>query len=546
MIAPKEAAARMTTYALARDAKGLKEAADKLYPPNLIDRFSASFPAWHSRRTFSRYQNTILAGGYDVVQSGRTRKPRKNVTASGHADNAQDDRTLWELRERCRDADRNSTLMHGIVERGAENIAGPEFLFRPSSGDKAFDEDAAAALAETTGKTEYRGLFNFQDEIYLTTRALFTDGDILFNFLSDSTNQAIEAHNLVTPLNGKGWKDRQVIGGVELDEKGRHAAYYIQDPNDVNNNGWISDYNKIHRIDARNANLIANRNRFSQTRGVPVVAPSLIRFESLENYLDNEMIAAEIDACKVFWIKRPKSTSPLPGMKLQNDTNGGTDSETTYDKLLRAEPGMVFDLGEDEEMGDAGGGRPGQSFEPYIVTVMRMIGCCVGYPLELILLDFSRTNYSSARASLLQAYRAFKCWQNFLRDWMIQPQYNWWMAKWLAGDLKFRNAKGFNPYKLEFTPPRWAWVDPYKEVMAYIERIKAGAGTLTEWIADEGKIMEDVFEIRAREIALLKEKLIPSSTLPGIFKDANNSGSNFDNKEADDKEKKKNDNSNKS
>jgi lambda family phage portal protein len=505
-----------STLALREIVKGrgtaLAEAADKKFPPNIIDKVADKFsPAWAQKRTLNRYGNTILAGGYDVTQAGRGRKGRKNLNAAGNADNAQDDITLFNLRENVRDTDRNSPLMHGVIERACENISGPEYAFRPDSSDESFNRDAAALLEEHNKNAEHRGLFNFQDIIYYSTRALFTDGDILHNYLADETIQCLESHCLVSPIGGYGWNGRRVIGGVELDENGRHAAYYITDPKDNTYfQGWIGDYTKAQRIDASNATLIANRNRFSQTRGVPVLAPCMGYFGRLEGYLDAEMLAAEVDACKIFSIIRPDATTALPGVTTQTDPNSTADSETTYEKLLRSEPGMIFDLLSGERIEEHGGKRPSQAFEPYIVTTLRMIGCAVGFPLELILLDFSKTNYSSARASLLQAYRVFKCWQVFIRDWCIQRRYNWLMSKWIAsGDL----SPIANAYKLAFTPPRWAWVDPYKEVQSYIERIKAGAGTLTEWIEDEGKVMETVFDTRKKELALLIEKGIPSSTV---------------------------------
>jgi lambda family phage portal protein len=516
-----------STLALREIARGngkkLSNAADVQFPPGLIDRAAGKIsPAWLQKRTLNRYGNTILAGGYDITQSGRGRKGRKNLNAAGNADNAQDDLTLFNIRETVRDSERNTPLMHGVVERACENIAGPEFGYRPDSGDAGFDKEAKAALDEQNKNAEYRGLFNDQDVIYYTTRALFTDGDILHNYMRDGSVQCVEAHCLVSPIGGVGWKDRRVIGGVEIDEYGRHSAFYITDPKDTTYfQGWISDYKKAQRIDAANATLIANRNRFSQTRGVSALAPTLEYFERLESYLTAEMMAAEVDACKIFSITRPDATTPLQGSTFQTDKNATTDSETTYDKLLRSEPGQIFDLLGGEKIDEHGGNRPTTSFEPYIVTVLRMIGCAVGFPLELILLDFSKTNYSSARASLLQAYRVFKCWQVFIQNWCIQKKYNWLMSKWIAsGDLSAVD----NAYKLKFSPPRWAWVDPYKEVMAYIERIKAGEGTLTEWAEDEGKIIEDVFNVRQKELKLLIEKGIPSSTIekPKEAKTSNN------------------------
>lgn len=502
--------------------QALAAAADRTYPPNTLDKLSGISPGWSARRRQARMEATIMAGGYDITQPRRTRRQRANRGADGPADNAQDDRTLWEIRETCRDHDRNSGLLHGLIERGVDNIAGPEYQFRPASGDEAFDRDAAELLKENSVATEYRGLFNLQNIITLGMRSLYPDGDLLLNHLAGNRIQVLEAHELVTPVNGKGWRDRRVIGGVELDDQGRHAAYYLRDPRQPYNygySGWVQSHEQAQRLPAASAQHLANRHRFSQTRGVPLLAPLLDMFDMLDGYLDAEMLAAKINADVVYGIRRPQATSPLPGVSLQDDLNSTTDSETTFDKLLRSEPGMILDLLAGEDFVSIGNSRPGDTFQPYVMTILRMLGASIGMPLELVLLDFSQTNYSSARAALLQAYRCFKRLQLYLRDWLIQPIYNRWMSRWIAaGELPPIDGA----YKLLYLPPRWAWIDPLKEVLAMEKQIAAGAGSLDQWVSETGGVFEDLSVIREKELKILRAKNIPTTTAPDNLETATN------------------------
>jgi capsid protein len=128
----------------------------------------------------------------------------------------------------------------------------------------------------------------------------------------------------------------------------------------------------------------------------------------------------------------------------------------------------------------------------------------------LILLDFSQTNDSSARAALLQAYRSFRRRQNQTRDRIIQPIYNRLIGRQLAGG-RLKLIK--DVYHLEFTPPRWAWVDPLKEVLALEKEVAAGAKSLTEWIGETGRVAEAVFNTRAAELVLLQKLGVPTSTV---------------------------------
>jgi lambda family phage portal protein len=469
-------------------------------------------PRWQQARVQRRMETCILAGGYDVTKPSRTR--RQPPTIGGDQDKHQDDRTLWTIREICRDHDRNSSLLHGIIDRAADNVAGPEYGFRPDSGDSSYDEQAGALLAEEARAIEYRGLFNLQDIVYTGFRSLYPDGDFLIHHLSGGQVQMIEAHDLVTPTSGKGMNERKVVGGVEIDADGRHVAYYIADPREKNKAGygWVEGWQKAQRLEAADVQHVCRRTRFTQTRGVPELAASLDLYERLDGYLDSETLAAEL-ASHLAWFVKRAGTGNLPGTDTYSDPNQTANSSTAslYDRVLRSEPGQVFDLLTDEEIGVVKNERPGDTFEPYIVTMLRMVGAGLGMPLELVLLDFSKTNYSSARASLLQAYRVFQRWQRFVRDWIIQPAYDRMVRRWIASRKlsPVRNAS-----RLRYYPPRWAWIDPLKEVLAMEKRISCGAGTLEDWVVEEGKIFDQLMDVRERELKELKRRMIPTTTAP--------------------------------
>jgi len=129
----------------------------------------------------------------------------------------------------------------------------------------------------------------------------------------------------------------------------------------------------------------------------------------------------------------------------------------------------------------------------------------------LILLDFSQTNYSSARAALLQAYRSFKRRQRFVKTNVIQRFHNRRIVRRIAsGDL----PPIANINKLKFFPPRWAWVDPLKEILAKLKAVSAGAGTLEELIEEGGNSAETIFDIRENELKILRDKMVPTTTAP--------------------------------
>jgi hypothetical protein len=58
-----------------------------------------------------------------------------------------------------------------------------------------------------------------------------------------------------------------------------------------------------------------------------------------------------------------------------------------------------------------------------------MIAAGLNIPYELLLKDFSKTNYSSARAALLEAWRFFRGRRKWLISYWCQPFFELWLEE---------------------------------------------------------------------------------------------------------------------
>jgi lambda family phage portal protein len=144
----------------------------------------------------------------------------------------------------------------------------------------------------------------------------------------------------------------------------------------------------------------------------------------------------------------------------------------------------------------------GDNFGKVMETGLRILGANCGLPYELLLKDFSKTNYSSARAALLEARR----WFMFLRAWFAQEFCQEIYAlvleeAYLAGEF---TAPHFYKFQDEYCRAQWigggwGWVDPVKEIGAAIAAIDAGLSTYADELAGQGKDWEDVFEQLVQE-----------------------------------------------
>jgi lambda family phage portal protein len=155
---------------------------------------------------------------------------------------------------------------------------------------------------------------------------------------------------------------------------------------------------------------------------------------------------------------------------------------------------------------------------------MRHISAGLNMPYELLMKDFSKTNYSSARAALLEAWRYFQGRRRWLQDTWLNDIYNIWFEE--AVNREFIEATDFytNNNSYSYTRARWVfagrgWVDQVKEAQAAKLRMEIGVSTLESECADQGLDWEDVLEQRKRErdrmeeLGLLQDYIVAGSDL---------------------------------
>ena len=449
-----------------------------------------------------RARRTLATAGWDVTDAGRRRRKRSFKT--GHADRHLDAVTLGKLREICRHHDRESALLSGILNRAVDNIVGPRFSVWPATADEGWNRAAKEYIDRRMGlAADARGLTDFRGVLAMTLRSLWTDGDKLLVHAGGGL-AAYEADQLATPRDRVRDKKARIVNGVEMDAAGRPTAFWLA-PRSYK--GWVDRADDARRVPAADAIYVANLKRCSQTRGMPELAAALGLYDRLDGYLDNESFAAEINAMLAFFITRDvgyEDATNVPGQ--EDDPNSGDSA----DKIVKMEQGSVMELRPGEGVEPFRPDRPAEAFSPYVTMVARMVGAAVGMPLELVMLDFSKTNYSSARAALLEARRSFMGWQQLLIGRICRPIY----FRWIAQGIRRRHLTPIDDaFAARWFPPRWAWVDPLKEVLADEKAVAAGLGvTLTDVIEREGRTLAEYVAIRQAELEAFADAGIPTTT----------------------------------
>lgn len=306
----------------------------------------------------------------------------------------------------------------------------------------------------------------------------------------------------------------RITRGIEFDELGKPVAYWIypNHPRDVNTTRGTA-----RRIEADEIIHLFNRQRVGQTRGVSMFAPVVSWLRDLGLYVENELQASAVASCFTVAIK---TESGLPGLNPPSTEGSAAGvSDTDGNRYEYLQPGLVMHLQPNESIESANPGRPNSASEPWINLMLRGIAVGTGLSYETVARDYSKTNYSSNRASQLEDRRRFRRWQRYLIEHLNQRVWDKFIQSAALVDLA-----GFptmaeildNPRKAapcEHMPPSWEWVDPQSEQQSSENGIKFYQTTYLDELGSRGKNWRHVFYQRAKEESLLRQLGLSSPTL---------------------------------
>jgi len=434
---------------------------------------------------------------------------------------------LAEMRERSRDLNRNDAHASGITSTMTTNVIGTGI--RPQSRvDKevlGISNKSAANFQKKTERAWKRWLpysdagerMDFYEIQQLVDRQILENGEAIIVplMLKDSDRpyslalQVIESDRLETPPDKR--SDKSIRSGVKIGENGEPVSYFIQKthPGDFRYSKREKKFMEIpakNEYGRRNVFHLYHVLRSGQTRGVPFFAPVLTYFKDLAEYAEAELVAARIAACFSLFITSEASMDVAVNSAYEKNASGQI--------IESLEPGMIKHLMPGESITSFNPQRPGATFEPFVERILRAISAALGLPYELVAKDFSKTNYSSARAALLEARRYFKVKQEWLSRKLCQPVWAMVLEEaYLKGEL---GSISFYEKRRWWTgaswiAPGWEWVDPLKEAKAAEVGLKNGIVTHSDLYSAQGKDWEESFEQRKRELDKMTELGLPQN-----------------------------------
>ena len=279
--------------------------------------------------------------------------------------------------------------------------------------------------------------------------------------------------------------------GVEVNEWGRPVryAFHARHPGDFGFVNPRQDDGERMFIDASEIIHLFLPERPHQSRGVPWFASVMDDLHQLEGYEQAAVVRARSAASLMGFITSPEG-------ELQGD-----DIEAEQ-RVQEFEPGVFRYLSPGEDVTIPSLNAPDDQYEMFVRSKARRFASGFGCSYETISRDFSETNYSSSRLSLLEDREHWRMVQAYLIENFHQRVFERWLEVGvLAGALDLPDYE-LRPER--YTAPRWqprgwSWVDPLKEVQAYRQAEEAGYLTKAQIVSQLGGDLEDNLTQIARE-----------------------------------------------
>lgn len=454
---------------------------------------------------------------------------------------------LGRLSARARDLARNNGLMAGVRQTYSDNIIGNilRLSCQPDYRLLGWDREQARAWgnqvealfrswADTT-ECDAAGTLTL---LGLTVQALgsaLVNGDALA--LPVYTERAgarwrtrlmaIEADRLATPPILQ--SDAHMRAGIRFDRWGAPQSYTFlrRHPGELHTLGDGGDLLGFETIPAftawgrRRVLHLHDKERTGQSRGKPIVSSVMAEFRMAGEYASNELQASVSNSLVAAFLESNLDAESAAALFGQDPDATWSESVQGFrERIVRVSGGgAIIPLPTGAKLSSFNPGRPNPSFEAFMLATLRHIAAGLNLPYELLAKDFSRTNYSSARAALLEAWRFFMGRRRWLTDMWLRPIFELWLEE--AVDKGLVPAPDFYAQRYAYTRCRFVfggrgWVDPVKEAEAARMRIEAGLSTLEIECAEQGHDVEEIMDQRSIERAMLAERGLPESPASAV------------------------------
>jgi len=304
--------------------------------------------------------------------------------------------------------------------------------------------------------------------------------------------QVLEADYIDTAKIGPVAGGGRIVSGKQFDALGRCTGYWLFEshPGDPLSASKVASKlvpasDIIHLFDAR---------RPGQMRGITRLAPIIARSRDLMLYEDAVLARKNLES-------RLGVLASASVDAMGNPSDGATsvDAAKVADGDLGALPsGGITELPPGLNL-TAFDPKPEGGTVEYLKWQLHLIASGIGVPYEALTGDMNEVNFSSARIRIIDFRRDVEQMQwTVLVPRMLNRIWQWFCEAANFTGLPIDTA-------VEWSTPRWDYVNPQQDINAEVEAIKYGLMTPSESLRRRGYKPEQVFAELGSDFAALKD-----------------------------------------
>ena len=424
--------------------------------------------------------------------------------------------SLVPLVARSRELFANNDYSRRFVELLLSNVVGPQGIqlqcsaINPGGLPDTLANDAVESAFHTWGlkkNCEVTRSLSWKAVQNMFIRTVAVDGECFIRLIRNGADMKLQFIDsmLVDPelspaVDGSGVRITQ---GVELDEWGGPAAYYVRS-NGVDGDSYTFSGRPYSRIPADRMIHGFTKERIGQHRGIPWMATAMTKLKNIGAYEEAAVIAARVGASKMGFFSSQDGASFEGGEQMADGTI-----------VTDAEPGTFHQLQEGVEFNAYDPTYPTGEFAPFCKAMLRGVSSGLGISYNTLANDLEGVNFSSLRAGVLEDREAFKGLQSFVIESLCQPVYDEWLyTALLTGKVKV--GEGSIPVtrmekfeKVHWNGRRWSWVDPAKDIILAKEAIRLGLRSRSAIIRELGADPIEVWHEIANERLIMQDIGVP-------------------------------------
>ena len=413
------------------------------------------------------------------------------------------------LRKRSRAAVRNDPYAFSAIDKRVSNIIGTGITPRATIKDAVIRSALRLLWEDWTDESDADGVADFYGQQAMIARMVEESGECFVRlryrrpedgYAVPLQLQLLAAEYVPTEKNFKTRAGNLVRAGIEFNSIGQRVAYwmYATHPGDPTANSYT--YNTLHRIPASDVLHIFEPTEAGQLRGVPRLAPVLLRLKSLDNYDDAVLFRQEVSNLFAGFIEKPapegqQALDPLTGQPIVADSDGAP--------LVGLEPGSMQELMSGEKVTFSDPPDAGNTYVDFMRQQLQAAAAGVGLPYELLTGDMGDISDRVLRVLLNDFRRRIEQLQFAVYVFQLcRPVRAAWLdTAVLSGAIVLPDytARLRDYLRTRWVPQGHPYIHPVQDVEGKLKEINGGLNSRSEHVLRTGYDAEQIDEENAQD-----------------------------------------------